>query len=77
VSHVAHGVATWFESRENETDLVETGCELTGDGWNWLRIVSSGRGYEDGKWMELAQDRVHWGDFVLAVLNLGVLLPQC
>jgi hypothetical protein len=26
--------------------------------------------------MELAQDRVQWRALVLAVLNLGVLLPQ-
>jgi len=32
---------------------------------------------EDGRWMELAQDRVQWWDLVLAALNLGVLLPQC
>jgi hypothetical protein len=25
---------------------------------------------EDGKWMELAQDRVQWRALVLAVLNL-------
>ena len=30
-------------------------------------------GYEDGRWMELAQDRVQWQ----AVLNLLVLLPEC
>jgi len=34
-------------------------------------------GCEDGKWMELAQDRVQWQGVVLAVLNLGGLLPQC
>jgi hypothetical protein len=33
-------------------------------------------GCEDGRWMELAQDRVHWRALVLAVLNLGVLLPD-
>jgi hypothetical protein len=31
-------------------------------------------GCEDGRWMELAQDRVQWQALVLAVLNLGVLL---
>jgi hypothetical protein len=34
-------------------------------------------GYEDGRWMELAQDRVQWRALVLAVLNLGFLLPVC
>jgi hypothetical protein len=34
-------------------------------------------GSEDGRWMELAQDHVQWRALVLAVLNLGVLLPQC
>jgi hypothetical protein len=29
------------------------------------------------EWMELAQDRVQRRALVLAVLNLGVLLPQC
>jgi hypothetical protein len=35
------------------------------------------RVYEDGRWMELAQDRVQWRDLVLEVLNLRVLLPEC
>jgi hypothetical protein len=30
-------------------------------------------GCEDGRWMELAQDRVQWWALVLAVLNLRVL----
>jgi hypothetical protein len=33
-------------------------------------------GYEDGRWMELAQDLVQWRALVLAVLNLRVLLPD-
>jgi hypothetical protein len=33
-------------------------------------------GCEDGRWMELSQDRVQWQTVVLAVLNLGVLLPK-
>jgi hypothetical protein len=33
-------------------------------------------GCEDGRWMELAQGRVQWWAFVLAVLNLRVLLPE-
>ena len=31
---------------------------------------------EDGRWIELAQDRVQWQALVLAVLNLLVLLPE-
>jgi hypothetical protein len=31
-------------------------------------------GCEDGRWMELAQDRVQWRTVVLAVFNLRVLL---
>ena len=33
-------------------------------------------GCEDGRWMELAQDRVQWWALVLAVLILLVLLPE-
>ena len=33
-------------------------------------------GCEDGRWIELAQDRVQWQALVLAVLNLLVLLPE-
>jgi hypothetical protein len=33
-------------------------------------------GCEDGRWMELAEDRVQWRALVLAVLNLRVLLPE-
>jgi hypothetical protein len=33
-------------------------------------------GCEDGRWMELAQDRVHWRALVLPVLNVRVLLPE-
>ena len=33
-------------------------------------------GCEDGRWMELAQDRVQWQALVLAVLNLLVPLPE-
>jgi hypothetical protein len=32
---------------------------------------------DDGRWMELAQDRVQWRGLVLAVLNLRALLPEC
>jgi hypothetical protein len=32
-------------------------------------------GCGDGRWMEVAQDRVQWRALVLAVLNLGVLPP--
>ena len=33
-------------------------------------------GCEDGRWIELAQDRVHWWALVLAVFNRCVLLPE-
>jgi hypothetical protein len=34
-------------------------------------------GYEDGKWMELTQDRVQWGTLKLAVLlNARVWLQE-
>jgi hypothetical protein len=31
---------------------------------------------EDGRWVELAEDRVQWRALVLAALNLRVLLPE-
>jgi hypothetical protein len=34
-------------------------------------------GCEDGRWIELAQDRVQWQALVLAVLNIQFLLSQC
>jgi len=34
-------------------------------------------GLEDGRLMELAQDRVQWRVLVLAMLNLKDLLPRC
>jgi hypothetical protein len=33
------------------------------------------KGYENGRWMELAHDHVQWWALVLVVLNLRVLLP--
>jgi hypothetical protein len=33
-------------------------------------------GCQDGRWMELAQDRVQWWALVLAVLSLRVLLAE-
>jgi hypothetical protein len=33
-------------------------------------------GCEDGRWMELAQDRVQWRALVLETLNLRVPLPD-
>jgi hypothetical protein len=33
-------------------------------------------GCEDGRWMELAQDRVQWRTLVLAVLNVRGLLSE-
>jgi hypothetical protein len=33
-------------------------------------------GCEDGRWMELARYRIQWRAFLLAVLNLWVLLPE-
>jgi hypothetical protein len=34
------------------------------------------KGLWDGRWMQLAQDRVQWRALVLAVLNLRALLPE-
>jgi hypothetical protein len=33
-------------------------------------------GCENGRWMELAQDRVQWRALIVAVLNLRDLLPE-
>jgi len=33
-------------------------------------------GCEDGRWVDLAQDRVQWRTLVLAMLNRRVLQPQ-
>jgi hypothetical protein len=34
-------------------------------------------GCEDESWMELAEDRVHWWDLVVAVLlDLGIILAE-
>ena len=32
--------------------------------------------YEEGRWMELAEDCVQWWASVLSVLNLCVLIPE-
>jgi hypothetical protein len=32
--------------------------------------------WEGGRWMEVAQNRIQWRDFVLSVLNLRVILPK-
>jgi len=34
-------------------------------------------GYEDWRWMELAQDRVPWWALVLALLNLSWAVRMC
>jgi hypothetical protein len=41
-----------------------------------IRKIFRCMGYEDGRWMELAEDRVQWQALLLAVLNLLVLLPE-
>jgi hypothetical protein len=33
-------------------------------------------GCEYGRWMKLAQDRVHWRALLLAVLNLRVMISE-
>jgi hypothetical protein len=33
-------------------------------------------GFENGRWMELAQDHVQWQASVQEVMNLQVLLPE-
>jgi hypothetical protein len=41
-----------------------------------LVLREAGLGYEDGTWLEPAQDRVQWQALVLAALILLVLLPE-
>jgi hypothetical protein len=36
-----------------------------------------GTGCEDGRWIELARDRVQWRALVLSILNIGFVLPEC
>jgi hypothetical protein len=33
-------------------------------------------GYEDERWMELAQEHVKWSAFLLPALNLWYVLPE-
>jgi hypothetical protein len=33
-------------------------------------------GYEDGRWIEVAQDHAQWWALVSVALNLQVLLPE-
>jgi hypothetical protein len=40
-------------------------CPMAGSATRVFR----GTGYEDGRWIELAQDRVQWRALLLAVLN--------
>jgi hypothetical protein len=42
--------------------------------WDNYKVELKKVGCDDGRWMELAQDRVQWQALVLAVLNLRVLL---
>jgi hypothetical protein len=50
-------------------------CAAHRAGW-WFVLHPREVGCKDGGWLELAQDRVVWQAFVLAVLNLRVLLPE-
>ena len=53
---------------------VEPLCSATREFINKIDLIYID--YEDGRWMELAQDCVQWWALVLAVLNLCVLLPE-
>jgi hypothetical protein len=61
------GEASW-KTTTRKTEM-ETGNKVE---MNFKEI-----NFEDVRWMELAQDCIQWWVLVLAVLNLGVLLPQC
>ena len=50
-------------------------CSATGELISKMGLMEIG--CEDGRWIELAQDRVQWWALVLAVLNLSVPLPEC
>jgi hypothetical protein len=39
-----------------------------------IRKATKETGYEDGRWIELAQNRVQWRALVLVALNIRVLL---
>jgi hypothetical protein len=41
-----------------------------------IKMNHSALAYESLRWIELAQDHVQWQALVLAVWNLGVLLPD-
>ena len=50
--------------------------QLGEGGESYTKMDLAEIGCEDGRWMELAQDRVQWWALVLAVLNICVLLPE-
>jgi hypothetical protein len=43
---------------------------------DYIKMNLWGTRYEDQMWMELAQECVQWLVFILAALNLWVMLPQ-
>jgi hypothetical protein len=65
-------------------DLRETDCEVAGTGISGVEPSGSATreliskmdfreiGCEDGRWMELAEDRVQWRALLLAVFCCGV-----
>jgi hypothetical protein len=59
----------WWESPK-ESDLLE---DRAMDG---IRMNIRGIGWEDGEWVQLAQDRGQWRTFENMVINLRVLAPR-
>jgi hypothetical protein len=57
----------------NCVELPPTVLELLGQKLRW---VAPGGAVRDIYWIGLAQNIVQWRDFLLAVLNLRVLLPE-